>query len=153
MKTNLCWGVVLVIGVAFAVVPVLAADQSGLAERAAMWEKDYNSGDLAGIVAMYADDGCRMAPNMPTAHGHDEIMANLKASKDHGVASVKVTVTAAESSGNLGVGAGTYSTSSADGKETDHGKWMLYSKKSGGTWKTVCDIYNSDMPMPGMSTQ
>ncbi len=32
----------------------------------------------------------------------------------------------------------------------DHGKWMVASKKINGTWKTQCDIFNSDMPMPGM---
>jgi len=153
MKRNVCWKLVVVVGVVLAVMPAVAADQSGVAERAATWEKDYNAGDLAGVAALYWDDGCRMAPNLPVAHGHDAILANLKASKDHGVATVKITVTAAESSGNLGIGAGTYEISTSDGKHLDHGKWMLYSKKEKHVWKTVCDIYNSDMPMPSGNMQ
>jgi len=153
MTRNVRWGLVVVVGVVLAVMPALAADRSGVAERAAAWEKDYNAGDLAGVAALYADDGCRMAPNLPLAKGHDAILANLKASKDQGVATVKITVTAAESNGNLSIGAGTYEISSADGKHLDHGKWMLYSKKAKGVWKTVCDIYNSDMPMPSGKMQ
>ena len=64
------------------------------------------------------------------------------------MANVKIAFTSDETSGNLGVGTGTYEIGGADGTHLDHGKWMLYSKKSTGVWKAVCDIYNSDMPMP-----
>src|SRR5271168_363457 len=147
-KKTVCLGMVLMIGAALAVVPAAAADQSDVAGRAAIWEKEYNAGNLAAVVALYAADGCRMPPNQELARGSDAILANLKTGKDRGLAKVKIVVTSADSSGDVGYGTGTYVVTGADGSHVDHGKWMLVSKKSNGAWKTQCDIFNSDMPMP-----
>jgi hypothetical protein len=51
----------------------------------------------------------------------------------------------------VGYGTGTYVITGADGSHLDHGKWMLVSQKSDGKWKTQCDIFNSDMPLPTSS--
>lgn len=156
MRTNkvVCRGLlVLMMGAVLAAVPAAAADKSDVAGRAATWEKEYNAGNLAAVVALYASDGCRMPPNQELARGSDAILANLKASKDRGVAKVKIVVTGAESSGDVGYGTGTYVITGADGSHVDHGKWMLVSKKTNGTWKTECDIFNSDMPIPASSTK
>jgi ketosteroid isomerase-like protein len=130
-------------------IQALAADKSDVAGRAATWEKEYNADNLAGVVALYASDGCRMPPNQEAVHGRDAIMAQLKAGKDHGAAKVKIVVTAAESNGDVGYGSGTYVITGADGSHVDHGKWMLTSKKVDGKWVTECDIFNSDMAMSG----
>ena len=151
IKNLFCCGLVLMLVAVLAVAPAAAADSSGLAARAATWEKEYNADNLAGVVALYASDGCRMPPNQELVRGGDAILAQLKAGKDRGAAKVKITVTSAESSGDLGYGTGTFVITGADGAHVDHGKWMLVSKKSNGVWKTQCDIFNSDMPMPGMS--
>jgi len=148
VRRIVCCGLVLMLGAVLVAVPAAAADQSDVAGRAAIWEKEYNAGNLAGVVALYAADGCRMPPNQELARGSDAILANLKASKDRGLAKVKIVVTSADSSGDLGYGTGTYVVTGADGSHVDHGKWMLVSKKSNGAWKTQCDIFNSDMPMP-----
>jgi ketosteroid isomerase-like protein len=148
MKRIVCWGSTFILCAALAVVPVIAADQSGLAARAEVWEKEYNAGNLAAVQALYASDGCRMPPNQEAVRGSAEILAQLKAGKDLGLAKVKLTVTTAESSGDLSYGTGTYVITGADGTHLDHGKWMNVSKKVGGTWKTQCDIFNSDMPIP-----
>jgi ketosteroid isomerase-like protein len=141
----------LMLGAMLAAVPAAAADKSDVAGRAATWEKDYNADNLEGVVALYAPDGCRMPPNQEAIHGRDAILAQLKAGKERGAAKVKITVTSAESSGDLGYGKGTFVITGADGSNVDHGKWMLVSKKSNGTWLTVCDIFNSDMPVPTTS--
>jgi ketosteroid isomerase-like protein len=150
-KRVVCCGLVLTLGAVLAVVPAAAADKSDVVGRAAIWEKEYNAGNLAAVQALYAPDGCRMPPNQEVVHGRDAILANLKGSKDQGSAKVKIVVTSAESSGDLGYGTGTYEVMGADGSHLDHGKWMLVSKKLNGAWKTQCDIYNSDMPMPSSS--
>jgi ketosteroid isomerase-like protein len=129
-------------------IPALAVDKSDVAARAATWEKEYNADNLAGVVALYATDGCRMPPNQPAVHGRDAIKAQLKAGKDNGAAKAKIAVTSADSSGDIGYGMGTYVITGADGSHVDHGKWMLTSKKVDGKWVTDCDIFNSDMPMP-----
>jgi ketosteroid isomerase-like protein len=150
IKKVVCCGLVLMLGAALAAVPAVAADSSNIAALAAVWEKEYNAGNLAAVVALYAPDGCRMPPNQEAVHGSEGILAQLKAGKDRGLAKVKIAVTAAESSGDLSYGIGTYVITGADGSHLDHGKWMLVSKKSNGAWKTQCDIFNSDMPMPAM---
>jgi ketosteroid isomerase-like protein len=151
MKKVVCCGLALMLNAVLAAVPAAAADKSDVTGRAATWEKEYNAGNLAAVVALYAPDGCRMPPNHEAVHGSDAILAQLKASKDAGAAKVKVTVASAESSGDLGYGRGTYVITGADGSHVDHGKWMLVSVKVNGTWKTQCDIYNSDMPVPSGS--
>ena len=148
MKKAVCCGLVLMLGTVLAAVPAAAADKSDVAGRAAIWEKEYNADNLAALTALYAADGCRMPPNQEAAHGSEAILAQLKAGKDQGLAKVKIVVTSAESSGDLGYGMGTYEITGTDGTHMDHRKWMLVSKKSNGTWKTQCDIFNSDMPMP-----
>jgi ketosteroid isomerase-like protein len=152
MKRMVRWGSVVTL-CALAAVPVLAGDKSDLAARAATWEKEYNAGNLAAVVALYAADACRMPPNQEAANGSEAILTQLKASKDRGIAKVKIVVTAAETSGDLGYGRGTYEVMGADDSPIDHGKWMLSEKKVNGTWKTQCDIYNSDMPMPNGATK
>jgi ketosteroid isomerase-like protein len=150
MKRLVCCGFVLALAMMFAAVPAGAADKSDMVALAAVWEKEYNAGNLAAVVALYANDGCRMPPNQEAVHGSDAILAQLKAGKDRGLANVKIAVTNSESSGDLRYGMGTYVITGADGAHMDHGKWMLVSKKTNGTWKTQCDIFNSDMAMPGM---
>ena len=150
IKKVVCCGLVLMLGAALATIPAAAADSSNIAALAAVWEKEYNAGNLAAVVALYAPDGCRMPPNQEAVHGSEAILAQLKAGKDRGLAKVKIAITAAESSGDLSYGTGTYVITGADGSHLDHGKWMLVSKKSNGAWKTQCDIFNSDMPMPAM---
>jgi len=147
MKRMLRWGFLVMLW-ALASVALLAGDKSDLAARAATWEKEYNAGNLAAVVGLYAADGCRMPPNQDAVHGSEAILAQLKAGKDRGLAKVKIAVTAAETSGDLGYGTGTYEVMGADDSHIDHGKWMLVEKKVSGTWKTQCDIFNSDMPMP-----
>jgi ketosteroid isomerase-like protein len=150
-KRVVCCGLVLMLGAVLAAVPAVAADESGVAARAATWEKEYNAGNLAGVVALYAPDACRMPPNQEAVHGADAILAQLKTGKDRGFAKVKIVVISADSSGDVGYGVGTYVITGADGSHLDHGKWMLVSRKSNGVWKTQCDIFNSDMPMPASS--
>lgn len=145
-----CCGLVVMLTAVLAAVPAAAADKSDIVALAAVWEKEYNANNLAAVQALYAADGCRMPPNQEAVHGSDAILAQLKAGKDRGLAKVKITVTTAESSGDLSYGTGTYEITGADGSHLDHGKWMLVRKKSDGKWKTQCDIFNSDMPMPSM---
>lgn len=127
----------------------LASDQSDLMGRAATWENEYNANNLEAVLALYAEDACRMPPNQETAHGSEAVLAQLKSSKEQGGATVKITVTSAETMGVIGWGTGTYEIMSADGTQMDQGKWMNISKKiKGGAWKIQCDIWNSNKPLP-----
>ena len=110
-KKVVCRGLAVMLGAAvLAVVPAAAADKSDVAGRAATWEKEYNAGNLTAVAALYAPDACRMPPNQPVVQGRDAIQAQLKTGADHGVARVRIIVTSAETSGDMGYGTGTYDT-------------------------------------------
>lgn len=83
MKKVVCLIVLLLLGAVFAAAPAVAADASDLAGRAAAWEKEYNAGNLKGVLVLYASAGCRMPPNQETVHGSDAILAQLKSGLDH----------------------------------------------------------------------
>lgn len=151
-RAVLCSAGIAALCAMFVATPTLAADASNVAARAAAWEQAYNAGNPSGLVELYTDDGCRMPPNAKAVQGKEALMAHFKATATQGQ-KVTVAVTAAESSGALGYGTGTYVVTAADGKHLDHGKWMLVSKKMGGKWKTQCDIWNSDMSMPTEKAQ
>lgn len=148
MKTILGCVYILMLSTALAI-PAAAADRSDLAGRAATWEKEYNADNLTAVAALYTSDACRMPPNQETVTGRDGILQHLKLSKEQGWAKAKVVVTRAGTGGDMGYGTGTYVLTRADGSEVDHGKWMNYSKKVNGKWLIQCDMFNSDVPMPG----
>jgi ketosteroid isomerase-like protein len=127
----------------------MAADESNYAARAAAWEKEYNAGNLDAVAALYTADGCRMPPNTQTVTGTAGIQAQLKKGYDMGGTKIKITLSMAETSGNMSTASGTYELMKADGSTMDKGKWMSVSKKSDGAWKIQCDIWNSDIPMMG----
>ncbi|MGH9462043.1 MAG: YybH family protein [Vicinamibacteria bacterium] len=140
-------GAVTIAALTLVAMPVSAADESDLAGRAAAWQEGYNSGNLEAIAALYAEDASRMPPNAETI-GKDGIVANLQSFKDAGAATVHLTVTDAESVGDLAYGAGTYELLGADGSHIDHGKWLNVSKRINGEWKIYSDIWNSNMALP-----
>lgn len=129
--------------------PLAADDDSDLAARAEAWQAAYNAGDMEAVAALYAEDGCRMPPNAETAQGRAAILANLQEGLEMGLAHAEIAVTEAGSSGDWGWGRGTYELTGADGTHLDHGKWMNVSRLSDGEWMIHCDIWNSDMPLPG----
>ena len=126
----------------------VAAQDSDLAARADAWQTAFNAGELAGVAALYAEDGCRMPPNAAMLSGREAIVANLQATRDAGVAEIALTVTVDETEGDMAHGTGTYELTASDGSHVDHGKWMNVSKRVGGEWTIQCDIWNSDMPLP-----
>ena len=147
-KKSYGWGLVLMFGAMLAVVPAAAADQSDVAGRTAIWEKEYNAGNLAAVQALYAADGCRMPPNQAAAHGSAAILAQLKAGKEQGLAKVKIVVTTAESNGDLGYGTGTYVITAGAPSTMASGCWCRKSRMGHG--RLSADVFNSDMPMPAM---
>lgn len=139
----------IIAGLVLALAPAVSAGETDLAKRIDTWVKSFNSGDLKGIAALYTEDACRMPPNQETIKGRAAIVAHLEGMKEMGAAKVKIRGTVDESSGDMAHGAGTYEILGADGSHIDHGKWMNVSKKVGGKWLISCDIWNSDMPVPG----
>ena len=130
-----------------------AADETAIRELDAQWAKTAGAHDLDGTVSYYSDDASMLAPNAPIATGKEAIRAAW-ASLLVPDASVSWQVSKDEvaRSSDLAYLMGAYQLTMKDpqGKPvTDHGKFVeVWKKQADGKWKTVADIFNSDLPLP-----
>ena len=130
-----------------------AADESAVKETDARWAKTAGANDLDGTVAYYADDASLLPPNAPIATGKQAIRAVWAAmlSPDTTI-SWQVSKADVARSGELAYVMGTYQITAKNpqGKsQEDHGKLVeVWKKQADGKWKTVADIFNSDVPSP-----
>lgn len=115
---------------------------------AAKWEAAYNKGDVAAVVAFYAEDGMRMPPDAPVVKGREAIAAQVQAGMDGGLAKVKIKTMKMEISGETGHGWGTFVGMDAEGNPITKGKWANSAKYVDGKWQIQYDIFNYDAPMP-----
>jgi len=130
-----------------------AADESAVRDADAQWAKTASANDLDGTVSYYSDDASLLPPNAPIATGKQAIRTVWAAllSPD---ATVSWQVTKAEvaRSGELAYVTGVYQITpkNPQGKsQADRGKLLeVWKKQADGKWKTVADIFNSDLPVP-----
>jgi len=130
-----------------------AADESAVRDADAQWAKTAMTNDLDGTVSYYTDDASMLPPNAPIATGKPAIRAvwATMLSPDTAV-SWQVTKADVARSGDLAYVMGTYQIAAKNprGKsQEDHGKLVeVWKKQADGKWKTVADIFNSDVPLP-----
>ena len=130
-----------------------AADESAVRETDAQWSKTAMANDLDGTVAYYSDDASMLPPNAPIATGKPAIRAvwATMLSPDT-IVSWQVTKADVARSGELAYVMGTYQIAAKNpqGKsQEDHGKLVeVWKKQPDGKWKTVADIFNSDVAGP-----
>ena len=111
--------------------------------------------DTSIIVTFYADDGRLLPPNMPKAEGMEALRAawaGFLATPGLELTSTSNTKLISEA-GDMVVDIGSYVFKFTDpsGKpQTDQGKYATVFKKVNGEWKIVVDMFNSDIPLPGM---
>lgn len=110
--------------------------------------------DWAGFVAAhYAPDAVVLPPNSAPITGHEAITAYFATIT--GVTKWETAYTDVMGSGDVGVAVGTYTFEFKlpDGTAgADTGKWMeVFRKGADGHWKTVRDMYNTDLPVPLMA--
>jgi ketosteroid isomerase-like protein len=128
-----------------------AADESTIRDLDAQWSKAAGANDVDGTVSYYSDDASVLPPNAPIATTKEAIRAAWASILVPG-ASVswqpsKVEVT---HSSDLAYAMGSYESSSKDSRGKlveDKGKYVeVWKKQADGKWKTVADIFNSDLP-------
>jgi uncharacterized protein (TIGR02246 family) len=130
-----------------------AADESAVREADAQWSKTAGTNDLDGTISFYADDASILPPNAPIATGKQAIRAvwATMLTPDTTV-SWQVSKADVARSGDLAYVMGTYQIVGKNprGKsQEDHGKMVeVWKKQPDGKWKTVADIFNSDVPAP-----
>ena len=101
--------------------------------------------DSAALGATYTTDAIVYPPNAEMIQGREAISAYWKGLMDAGMTAA-IESTEAESDGNLGMDTGKFRILGSDGKEIDHGKYVVVWKKENGTWKIYRDIWNTSAP-------
>lgn len=157
MKTR--WSVGLLVGCVLASFALLSAQSDSgnqTAEEKAVrsmgqeWFKSYASGDVSGLVALYADDAVVNPPDMPPARGQAAIRDYF--TKDIAAANgvnlnpgpnPEITV-----SGDLAFEWNTYTVTDKSGATVGTGKYLTAYTKRDGKWLVIRDIWNSDAPTP-----
>jgi uncharacterized protein (TIGR02246 family) len=128
------------------------ADESAIRALDAQWAKAAAAKDVDGTVSYYSDDASLLGPNAPIASDKAGIRAAWASflGPDTSLTwqAKKVEVSR---SGDLAYVQGVYQMTSKDarGKATaDNGKFVeVWKKQADGKWKTVADIFNSDLPI------
>ena len=130
-----------------------AAEETTLRSLNDQWSKTAGAKDLEGTVAYYSDDASVFPPNAPVASGKQGIhavWADVIASAS--AISWQTDKVEVARSGDLAYLTGTYQTTAKDPKAqpvNDTGKFVeVWKKQADGKWKTVADIFNSDVPVP-----
>lgn len=124
------------------------ADQTALDGFAPAWEKAYNSGDTAGVVALYADDATLNAPGVSVAKGRAAIQEyfskDIPATNAAGITMDISDPTDRAISGDIAWETGTWTAKDKSGATVDMGKYVTTYRKRDGKWLMAADIWNSD---------
>jgi uncharacterized protein (TIGR02246 family) len=127
------------------------ADETAVKDTDTQWSKTAMANDLDGTVSFYTDDASLLPPNAPIATGKAAIRAVWAGmlTPDTTV-SWQVTKADVARSGDLAYVMGTYQIAAKNPQaksQEDHGKLVeVWKKQADGKWKTVADIFNSDVP-------
>src|SRR5207237_1431797 len=118
------------------------------------WSAAAAAKDLDKTVSYYAESAIVMPANAPVATTKEairKVWGDLLASPGL-VISWKATKVEAARSGEMAYLSGTYelTTNDASGQPVpDRGKYLeVWKKQTDGKWKSVMDIWNSDLPLP-----
>jgi len=126
------------------------AEKAALDGFAPAWEKAYNGGDAAGVVALYAEDATLNAPGVSVAHGRAAIQEyfskDIPATHAAGVTMDVGEPTDRAISGDIAWETGAWTAKDKSGTTVDKGKYVTTYRKRDGKWLMAADIWNSDAP-------
>jgi uncharacterized protein (TIGR02246 family) len=128
-----------------------AADETTIRALDAQWAKSAAAKDLDATVGYYSDDASLLAPNSPIASDKQSIRESWNALLGSGTSLTwQATKVEVARSSDLAYVVGTYQLMTDDPKGSvaaDRGKFVeVWKKQADGSWKTVADIFNSDLP-------
>jgi uncharacterized protein (TIGR02246 family) len=127
-----------------------AADESAIRDLDAQWAKAAAAKDVDAAVGYYSDDASLLAPSEPIASDKQSIRAAWSSmlGSDNSLNWQASKVEVARS-GDLAYVMGVYQLTTTDPKAkpvVDRGKFVeVWKKQADGNWKTVADIFNSDL--------
>ena len=128
------------------------AEEQTVRDLDVQWAKTAATRDVDATVAYYSDDATVSPPNEALATTKAAIRAGwaelLTPGNDISWQPSKVEVA---SSGDMAYSMGSYTLTMKDAQGnpvTDHGKYTeIWKKQADGKWKTVADMWNSDLPV------
>ncbi|HEX6715719.1 MAG TPA: DUF4440 domain-containing protein [Pyrinomonadaceae bacterium] len=135
-----------------------AADEAALRNLDSEWSKAAGARDVDKTVSYYAADAMVMPPNIPSLTTKEAIRGLWQSMLGSAGFSGGWNATRVEvaHSGDLGYVTGTYEFAERDAggqPMTDKGKYLeVWKKQSDGSWKCVIDMFSSDLPTAGPST-
>ena len=110
------------------------------------------SGDVPGVIRMYADSAVVMPPNSPPVTGIDEIRRFWTGFLATGRVNATLTTDDVYQSGDLAVERGRYELAITPVNGTapvrDSGKYLVSWRKINGQWHATNDIFNSSLAAP-----
>ena len=126
----------------------LAAARKSVEEANQSLSDFLKKGDSTGFASLYCSDAKMMGPEGPPAIGRDAIKSAIGGLYQMGISGASLKTTDVWGSDALIGEEGTYLLSFSDGKEFDHGKYIVLWKMEDGKWKLFRDIWNTDIPKP-----
>jgi ketosteroid isomerase-like protein len=126
------------------------ADRTAIRQNLATSAKLVNERDFKGAAALYAEDAIVLAPNQAAVQGRAAIQAWYEALPP--ISNFQLNSVETEGRGDLAYDRGTYSmtvTPAGASPIEDRGKYIaVWRKQADGSWKTLRDIWNSDLSLP-----
>ena len=132
--------------------PAAASAPDELRGASVEWDAVFNSGDVAKLATLYAEDAVSMPPGAPTLRGREALQADFKSFLDANSARHETMVDGIVTDGNLAVEYAHYRMTSkprAGGAETvETGRHVETRRKIAGRWQIVVEIWNQDAAPP-----
>ena len=133
------------------------ADEHAVREADAACAKAAAPNNVEGYLSCVGDDALALPPNAPMLTGKESIRKSVSEMMANPGFALSWQANKVETSrgGDLAYSMGTYEVTMnrPKGKPvTDRGKEVIvWKKQPDGKWKTVIDIFNSDLPAPSAS--
>ena len=108
----------------------------------------FNTGNYDQCVALYAPEGCFMAPHHELVQGKAAIERALRKFGEYGYENLRLEPIRVESSGDMAIEMGRYTVSIRQANGTtvmDRGKYLNAWRRF-GAWLKVADCWSSDLP-------
>lgn len=126
--------------------PDMAAVKAEIQTLENQWADAINKKDLAGLMAMYADDALSMPDGAPTLTGKAAIQE--RQAKQFADAKGNITISFQTmdvfGDGDIVTEYGTSTEKDEKGTVVETGKYVATFKKTDGKWLCIREIYNSD---------
>jgi uncharacterized protein (TIGR02246 family) len=108
----------------------------------------FNSGDAAGVAALYTAEGQLLPGNSDFVTGTQAIQDFWQGVMDMGIKSGKLETIEVGGMGKMAYEVGKYQLFADDDQMLDQGKYIVIWKQVEGVWKLHRDIWNTSMPLP-----